>query len=73
MEPKYAAPQAHALTKGGGDDEEAPFDGGDGPSAQPQHSSAFAGRSKTGPVQNFRDGGGPVDDDVDDELDGLPI
>jgi replicative DNA helicase len=73
MEPKYAAPQPHALASGGGDVEESPFDAGDGQTGLSQHSSAFAGRSKTGPVQNFRDGGGPVDDGVDDELDVLPI
>ncbi len=38
--------------------------------------SAFIGRAKTGPVDNFRDGGGPDRDDgdlSDDELDGIPI
>jgi hypothetical protein len=61
MEPKPAHGQSQA-------DTEAPFE--DGP-----HSSAFAGRNKTGPVQNFRDGGGPIDADTgdDDEYEGLPI
>ena len=63
MEPKPARGQSL-------EDAEAPFDDA------PPHGSAFAGRSKTGPVQNFRDGGGPSDTDTpsdDDEYEGLPI
>lgn len=53
--------------------EDAPFDASS--SSPAAASSAFAGRSKTGPVQDFRDGGGPTDDSTDlgDEYDGLPI
>ena len=63
LEPKPARGQSLA-------DAEAPFD-----DEAPHHGSAFAARGKTGPVQNFRDGGGPTDqaDTLGDEMDDLPI
>lgn len=54
------------------DDTEPPF-AADAPSgAAGGAGGAFAGRSKTGPVDNFRDGGGPEIGD-EDEFEGLPI
>jgi replicative DNA helicase len=58
------------LAESGTDQEQPPFDV---ENVSP-HGSAFASRPRTGPVRDFRDGGGPEADDLDiDESDGLPI
>lgn len=76
------ATAAHAAPSASADPWDAPFSApAPRPAAQPSHDGApppFTGGSfhpgrKTGPVADFRDGGGPDRDADDDDLDGLPI
>jgi hypothetical protein len=72
FEPKVAHVTASAIDV---EPDQPPFDvDGDQRGSGGGAGSAFASRSRTGPVTNFRDGGGPEVDDLDlDESDGLPI